>query len=487
VARKQLQEALRILSELQFRPDENGHYFAGWRIWLGASTRDARIRQLAEELKNVFEALGAEVATSGQVGQESGPLHRMAEHADRAQVIMMLAASPGISARTLELCFESCSQKNDWRKKTLVYLPNEYSDGFIYRRFRHYNLRIRSKPRAEFVGGRVSVLRQCISDMVDFAVDIRRQHEQRAKEFWPEIGIVTALPVEFRAATAILNDLRHDRVNSDGSPYQEYRHGTIASQHGGNHNVVVAKAGKGNSKAAVLATSLLAQYPSVQVLLMVGVAAGVPNVKSAQNHVRLGDIVVSDEFGVIKYDMIKKYTSKVEYTPPSRPPDHKWLTRAENFIQDLPATPKYWIYLDELLVNLEERRPRSGPLRDCPWAVGRKSVRQPTRPKKLSARPIVHLGSIGSADIVLKSASIRKKIVEKFKSIRAIEMEASGLAEATWQNGKGYLVIRGICDYANDDKNKVWQPYAAAAAAAFARGLIETMGPNPAGERPTSR
>jgi hypothetical protein len=34
------------------------------------------------------------------------------------------------------------------------------------------------------------------------------------------------------------------------------------------------------------------------------------------------------------------------------------------------------------------------------------------------------------------------------------------------------LVIRGICDYADSHKNKIWQPYAAATAAAFARVLL---------------
>jgi nucleoside phosphorylase len=74
----------------------------------------------------------------------------------------------------------------------------------------------------------------------------------------------------------------------------------------------------------------------------------------------------------------------------------------------------------------------------------------------------------------LKSAIIRDRLSKKFK-IKAIEMEASGIAEATWENGRGYFVVRGICDFANDDKNKVWQPYAAAAAAAFTRDLIESM------------
>jgi nucleoside phosphorylase len=34
------------------------------------------------------------------------------------------------------------------------------------------------------------------------------------------------------------------------------------------------------------------------------------------------------------------------------------------------------------------------------------------------------------------------------------------------------LVIRGICDYADSHENKVWQPYAAATAAAYAKELL---------------
>lgn len=37
------------------------------------------------------------------------------------------------------------------------------------------------------------------------------------------------------------------------------------------------------------------------------------------------------------------------------------------------------------------------------------------------------------------------------------------------------LVIRGICDYADSHKNKIWQPYAAATAAAYAKELLHTI------------
>jgi hypothetical protein len=37
------------------------------------------------------------------------------------------------------------------------------------------------------------------------------------------------------------------------------------------------------------------------------------------------------------------------------------------------------------------------------------------------------------------------------------------------------LVIRGICDYADSHKNKIWQPYAAATAAAYAKELLNII------------
>jgi nucleoside phosphorylase len=37
------------------------------------------------------------------------------------------------------------------------------------------------------------------------------------------------------------------------------------------------------------------------------------------------------------------------------------------------------------------------------------------------------------------------------------------------------LVIRGICDYADSHKNKRWQSYAAATAAAYAKKLLSVI------------
>jgi hypothetical protein len=54
--------------------------------------------------------------------------------------------------------------------------------------------------------------------------------------------------------------------------------------------------------------------------------------------------------------------------------------------------------------------------------------------------------------------------------ILCVEMEAAGLMDEF-----PCLVIRGICDYADSHKNKRWQPYAAATAAAYAKELLSII------------
>jgi nucleoside phosphorylase len=49
-------------------------------------------------------------------------------------------------------------------------------------------------------------------------------------------------------------------------------------------------------------------------------------------------------------------------------------------------------------------------------------------------------------------------------------MEAAGLMD-----NFPCLVVRGICDYADSHKNKRWQGYAAATAAAYAKELLEIV------------
>ena len=73
----------------------------------------------------------------------------------------------------------------------------------------------------------------------------------------------------------------------------------------------------------------------------------------------------------------------------------------------------------------------------------------------------------------------RDGLREQF-GVKAVEMEGSGVQDATWTFGVGYLVVRGVCDYCDASKNDLWQPYAAVAAAGYVRALLESIPGTPA-------
>ncbi|KAK1656895.1 hypothetical protein BDP55DRAFT_596875 [Colletotrichum godetiae] len=72
----------------------------------------------------------------------------------------------------------------------------------------------------------------------------------------------------------------------------------------------------------------------------------------------------------------------------------------------------------------------------------------------------------------MKDGQTRDKYSQELGGVLCFEMEAAGL-----MNNFPCIVVRGICDYADAHKNKRWQPYAAATAAAYAKELLNTIPP----------
>ncbi|KAL2157997.1 hypothetical protein VTH06DRAFT_4807 [Thermothelomyces fergusii] len=89
------------------------------------------------------------------------------------------------------------------------------------------------------------------------------------------------------------------------------------------------------------------------------------------------------------------------------------------------------------------------------------------QPRPAADKPRIWYGTIGTADHVLRSARERDRLSRE-EGILCVEMEAGGMMETL-----PALVVRGICDYADNHKNKQWQPHAALAAAAYAKELLD--------------
>ncbi|CAI7653171.1 unnamed protein product [Penicillium crustosum] len=312
------------------------------------------------------------------------------------------------------------------------------------------------------------------------------------------VGWVCALPKEFIAAVAMLDE-RHDDILRQPNDHNAYTLGRI-----GLHNVVVAclpKGEIGTNNAATVATRMTSTFPSIKFGLMVGIGGGVPK------SVRLGDVVVSTpegKFGgVVQWDFGKaQQGGTFERTGSlNRPPAELLaaLTKVEREHEMIGSRiPQYLKDLETNWPRLALKYTRSASLKDVLFRADCEHVETPNteenqeeynededeeedeeeipcihcdQTKIVRRKPRdmrVHYGLIASGNRVVKDAQFRDEINKNLGGkVLCFEMEAAGL-----MNDFPCLVIRGICDYADAHKNKKWQEHAAAVAAAFSKELL---------------
>ncbi|CRG90788.1 hypothetical protein PISL3812_07833 [Talaromyces islandicus] len=204
--------------------------------------------------------------------------------------------------------------------------------------------------------------------------------------------------------------------------------------------------------------------------------------------IRLGDVVVSmpiagsAEGGVVQYDYGKALSGgHFQRTGMlSRPPQILLTSVAKLWGNHLLEGSRVPQFLDEIISKSprnsfnfgrpkEEDRlfeaiydhvPSSETCQDCDT---RRTV---SRPERDDDTPVIHYGLIASGNQVIKDSMVRDRLSQEL-GVLCVEMEAAGLMD-----NFPCLVVRGICDYADSHKNKAWQGYAAAAAAAYAKELL---------------
>lgn len=264
-------------------------------------------------------------------------------------------------------------------------------------------------------------------------------------------------------------DAPSDAVAASG---RVYKLGTVPAKGGGTHKVVIALGDQGTAAAAVVAALLLEDFPSVRSVLMVGIAGAVPSPMKPDDHVRLGDIVVSGEHGVVAYDFVKEHRDHVEPRHPPRAPSADLLRATSRLMSEMLTGKKPWlesIQRADALTLSGRPAPETDVLHSSsePDVV----VPHPSDRARLAGEPRVFVGTIACANRLLKNPVHRDKLRDQF-AVRAVEMEGFGIAEATWATERGYLVVRGTCDYCDRSKGDAWQAYAAIVAAAFARSVL---------------
>lgn len=286
------------------------------------------------------------------------------------------------------------------------------------------------------------------------------------------VGIVTALSKEFAMMSEHL-DNRTEYVGGEGRLRIAITIGEIPAFGSGAHKIALVQSDMGNNLSAITANQIQNDFPNLQEIIMVGIAGAVPNISNSEQHVRLGDIVISGKDGVVQYDMIKAKNDDREHRHQPRPPSAQLLRSANLLDSENIKGNRPWM---DALKKTQSINGSSRPdaSKDKLASSDDKNVilDHPVDPSRIEGEPRVFEGAIGAANILLKDAKQRDKLRDEYK-LRAIEMEASGISDATHFAGSSYFVVRGTCDYCDDHKNNEWQLYAASIAAAYCRVLLE--------------
>jgi nucleoside phosphorylase len=313
---------------------------------------------------------------------------------------------------------------------------------------------------------------------------------ERGRNLVPEdykVGIVCALYLELMSVRTLFDSEHEELTITDNDP-NYYALGRI-----GRHNVVAASLPDGEygtNSATCVAWNMKRTFTGVKFCLLVGIGGGVP---SSENDIRLGDVVVSRPTGtlggVLNYELGKALGKggfqPYGCLPPA--PGHLMSAvsdlRSDPRLSSMPLEP----YLEQIASrNPEYRNPgaekdrlfasdsihleQRGSRGSCDSCASRGEVERPAR---LSTHPKIHYGLIASGNKVVRDAEMRDQLANQY-NVLCFEMEAAGVMLAL-----PCLVIRGICDYADSHKNKVWQEYAAGAAAAYAKLLLSRVRPSP--------
>ncbi|KAL4805677.1 hypothetical protein BDV18DRAFT_12049 [Aspergillus unguis] len=296
------------------------------------------------------------------------------------------------------------------------------------------------------------------------------------------VAWIAPLEIEVQAAKHML-----DKVHTGGFPVGPgddylFHAGEI---HG--HNIVIATfaAGQryGTSSATSLAIHIKKFFPNLWFGLLVGVAAGLPNLScSPTRDIRLGDVIIAysppggDHPAIIPYGLGKqkggsgfellcnghslRQTERIVGSAIGKiKADRREAHVISGYYRDIPETAMKF--------------PDPGQENDFLYISGN-NLPAPRQRRPDAERVRVWYGSIGSGDQLLKSSRDRDELRDRYNVI-GLEMEAAGI-----MNEIPVGNIRGVCDYGDERKNKDWQPYAAAMAAAFAKGVLAEIIPKSA-------
>ncbi|KAI6176394.1 hypothetical protein M3Y97_00793400 [Aphelenchoides bicaudatus] len=340
-----------------------------------------------------------------------------------------------------------------------------------------------------------------------FAKAAESKLNKAAAERPPTIAIICSLFLENLAVSRIVENAHTVHMYNLNGDSNVYTIGDI-----GPHRVVVTKLSiLGDSRQATtssgsITTRLLGNFQQIEHVIICGVGGGVPHFTDPNQHVRLGDVVLSSTQNgskpayVYGSSLVKDRTTGrvIGLTP------QKWSPKEEPFIDLLHSRgdelQAAWLsYADQLIRKLNEEKTENLDFTRPSAEVDVIAVVDAEEGDTVvAAHPDershskVHEGTVASmirytapvslddTDTPIKqpnSQALRNGFLKEYNA-KAFDAGFPSVIDSVKGNCiDSYLLIRGIADYQNGSSrfSKTWQSYSSAQAAALTRVLIEML------------
>lgn len=256
-----------------------------------------------------------------------------------------------------------------------------------------------------------------------------------------DFAIITALEIE---RDAILDKfgtykiIRDEKI--DNWTYYEINY-KIPTGNESYKIIIVMLPDMGNTTSGLISNDLIKKY-NPKYIIMFGIAGGIE-----ENKVHKSDVVVA---------------TRIDYYELGRIEDSGVKQRGDDSI------PTDKLLLDRIKAFKNEN-----------WKneIGVESPND----KEILKLPDVYIGPIACGEKVIRSDEFRHNLLKIWPKLIAVEMESWGVSQAAWHNKNRprFITIRGICDYADPNKDDKWRKRAAYTAAAYLKAFLSEGPVNP--------
>lgn len=287
------------------------------------------------------------------------------------------------------------------------------------------------------------VLQEAVDTIVATKEQLQKSMEDERRY---DVGILCALPEEFEQMKLAFGG-QWNSVAFAGLPYQLYTI-QIRTEYGHTIKVIACCTNVPGMQAASITASFLLSRFDLAILFMTGFCAGFK--KKNKTDVAYGDIFIADsEYDYGSGKLIKNQENEQEVMPEPRqlPCSYDILGKLNDFITEQAVASKVYSEIKRVGLLLDDMKV-----------------------------PKIHVGPGACGSYVVSDESFMEQLVkEDNRNLKGLDMEGYGLYLAGHMLNKTCVLVKGVADFGNANKDDKYHKVCSYASAWFVMHFIKKV------------